>query len=148
MTNPATGCVFCDTDGGEVLWRDARLRVIAPDEADYPGFLRVVWNAHVAEMTDLGRDDRDHVVRTVFAVEESLRAILQPHKVNLASFGNVVPHLHWHVIPRFREDPHFPNPIWGARLRDGVVPVPAGFRARVAKALGEILAPAPGLSGP
>ena len=38
---------------------------------------------------------------------------MQPHKINLASLGNVVPHLHWHVIPRYSDDLHFPNPIWG-----------------------------------
>jgi diadenosine tetraphosphate (Ap4A) HIT family hydrolase len=133
--------VFCDGDGGEVLWRDGRLRVIAPQEPDHPGFLRVVWHAHVAEMTDLAAGDRDHLVRVVFIVERLLRERLRPHKVNLASFGNVVPHLHWHVIPRYREDPHFPNPVWGARLREAAVPVPEGFRSGMAKALGALLAP-------
>ena len=41
------------------------------------------------------------------------KLFLQPDKINLASFGNMVPHLHWHVIPRFKDDMHFPNPIWG-----------------------------------
>lgn len=141
-------CVFCDVDGGQLLWRDAKLRVIAPEEADHPGFLRVVWNAHVAEMTDLEPADRDHLMHVVFTVEAVLRAVLQPHKVNLASFGNVVPHLHWHVIPRFREDAQFPNPVWGARLREGLVPVPPAFRARVVTELLAKLAPARGFSAP
>jgi diadenosine tetraphosphate (Ap4A) HIT family hydrolase len=54
----------------------------------------------------------------VLAVEDALRDVLQPAKINLASFGNVVPHLHWHVIPRFADDPHFPEPLWGARQRE------------------------------
>jgi diadenosine tetraphosphate (Ap4A) HIT family hydrolase len=148
MTSTAGGCVLCDGDGGQLLWRDAKLRVIAPEEADHPGFLRVVWNAHVAEMTDLEPADRDYLMHVVFTVEAVLRAFLRPHKVNLASFGNVVPHLHWHVIPRFREDPHFPNPVWGSRLREGIVPVPPEFRARVVKALRAKLAPAQGFSAP
>ena len=45
--------------------------------------------------------------------------MLEPHKINLASFGNLTPHLHWHVIPRFEDDPHFPNSIWGERQRPG-----------------------------
>ena len=44
---------------------------------------------------------------------------LQPAKVNLAALGNMVPHLHWHVIPRFADDSHFPQPVWGARQRPG-----------------------------
>jgi diadenosine tetraphosphate (Ap4A) HIT family hydrolase len=55
---------------------------------------------------------------TVYAVEQVLRDHLQPAKINLASFGNVVPHLHWHVIPRYADDRHFPNPVWGSAMRD------------------------------
>jgi len=56
-------------------------------------------------------------MRAVFATEQALREALAPDKVNLASLGNVVPHLHWHVIPRFRDDRHFPAPIWAAPAR-------------------------------
>jgi diadenosine tetraphosphate (Ap4A) HIT family hydrolase len=51
-------------------------------------------------------------------VEAALREIMAPDKINLASLGNVVPHLHWHVIPRYRDDKHFPEPIWGQARRD------------------------------
>ena len=87
-------------------------------DADYPGFCRVVWKRHVAEMTDLDAAERRHLMSVVFAAESALRAAARPHKVNLASLGNVVPHLHWHVIPRWRDDRHFPNPIWGADVRE------------------------------
>jgi diadenosine tetraphosphate (Ap4A) HIT family hydrolase len=56
-------------------------------------------------------------MRVVFEVETTLLECLRPHKMNLASLGNSVPHVHWHVIPRFRDDPHFPSPSWGAPLR-------------------------------
>jgi len=52
-------------------------------------------------------------------VEQALRALIHPDKINLAALGNQVPHLHWHVIPRFADDAHFPDPIWVARKRDG-----------------------------
>jgi diadenosine tetraphosphate (Ap4A) HIT family hydrolase len=42
-----------------------------------------------------------------------VREVMQPEKINLASFGNMVPHLHWHVIPRYTDDVHFPQPVWG-----------------------------------
>ena len=64
-------------------------------------------------MTDLGSADRDHLMRAVYAVESALRARLSPTKMNLATLGNVTPHLHWHVIPRFADDTHFPQPVWG-----------------------------------
>lgn len=110
-------CELCTNDGGELLWRDTRCRVVLVDEAGYPGYCRVIWQAHVAEMSELDFEERFHLMRVVFEVEAGLREWLRPDKVNLASLGNVVPHLHWHVIPRFRDDPHFPNPIWGARMR-------------------------------
>jgi diadenosine tetraphosphate (Ap4A) HIT family hydrolase len=102
---------------GMLVWRDERLAVILVDEPGYPGFTRVVWRDHVREMTDLPSDDRDHVMRAVWAVEQALRATMSPHKVNLASFGNMTPHVHWHVIPRYTDDAHFPNPTWGAQQR-------------------------------
>jgi diadenosine tetraphosphate (Ap4A) HIT family hydrolase len=66
----------------------------------------------VAEMTDLPPSDRSHLMSIVLAVEAALRALLDPHKMNLASLGNQVPHLHWHVVPRFADDSHFPRPVW------------------------------------
>lgn len=110
-------CELCDDIGGALIWRDEWCRVVRVDEPGYPGFCRVIWNAHIAEMTDLSDAERAHFMRGVFAVEAALRELLQPDKVNLASLGNVTPHLHWHVIPRFRDDPHFPNPVWSAAMR-------------------------------
>jgi len=111
-------CVFCNEDGGDVLWQDERLRVVlATSENDYPGFCRVIWNAHVAEFSDLAAGDRAHVMHAVYAVERALRRVMQPVKVNLASLGNQVPHVHWHVIPRFSNDAHFPLPVWAPRQR-------------------------------
>ena len=95
-------CVFCREDGGEVLWQDDAVRVVlATGEHDYPGFCRVIWGAHVAEFSDLGEPERAHLMRVVYAVERAVRRVMQPNKVNLASLGNMVPHVHWHVIPRF-----------------------------------------------
>jgi diadenosine tetraphosphate (Ap4A) HIT family hydrolase len=68
-------------------------------------------------MTDLSAAAQRHCMRVVLAVEHALRKVLNPHKINLASFGNMTPHLHWHVIPRDRRDAHFPQPIWGERQR-------------------------------
>lgn len=112
-------CPLCASRDGPAIWRDDRLRVISAAEADYPGFVRVVWNAHVREMSDLAAGDRAHCMRIVFAVEEALCAGMKPSKVNLASLGNQVPHVHWHVIPRHPGDAHFPDPVWAARRRPG-----------------------------
>lgn len=57
------------------------------------------------------------MMSAVFRVEAALRAVLKPDKINLASLGNMVPHVHWHVIPRFVDDRHFPDAIWASPRR-------------------------------
>ena len=112
-------CELCDTPGGEILWQDTLCRVVSVASADYPGFCRVILNRHVSEMSDLPENEQQQLMRVVFAVEDVLRRLMQPDKINLASLGNVTPHVHWHVIPRFIDDAHFPQPIWGAKTRIG-----------------------------
>ncbi len=110
-------CLLCEEEGGTVLWRDDFCRVVRIPGADYPGFCRVILNRHAAEMTDLADDERSRLMGVVFATEAALRGLFKPLKMNLASFGNKVPHLHWHVIPREADDPHFPDPSWGPPQR-------------------------------
>jgi len=113
-------CPLCQPAAGQVLWRDGDCRVILAGDADYPAFCRVIWNEHVREMTDLAPGQRAHFLEVVFAAEQALRDLLHPGKINLASLGNQVAHLHWHVIPRFDDDAHFPDPVWAARRREGI----------------------------
>src|SRR4030095_6612090 len=125
--------VYCESAGGRVVFEDARLRVVVADEP-FAGFCRVIWKAHVREMTDLAQVDRMHLMNIVFAVEAALRALLAPRKMNVASLGNQVPHVHWHVIPRFADDSHFPPPVWGTQHRDGVTrALPPDFDLAVAE---------------
>ncbi|RQO34842.1 HIT family protein [Herminiimonas sp. KBW02] len=122
-------CELCEEGGGEVLFRNEQLRIVLVDDAQYPGFCRVIWNAHVAEMTDLQPEQRSVLMRTVCQVETALREVMQPEKINLASLGNMVPHLHWHLIPRFSDDAHFPSPVWAAVQRQTADDILAQRRA-------------------
>ena len=110
-------CPLCAEDGGALVWRGERLRVIRAQEAGFPAFYRVVWNAHVAEFSDLSSADCQHCMEAVAVVEQALRDHLAPTKINLAALGNMVPHLHWHVIARFGWDSHYPAPVWAAPQR-------------------------------
>ncbi|MFA7503184.1 MAG: HIT family protein [Burkholderiaceae bacterium] len=111
---PQSGCPLCAGTGGELVWRDDRLRVILPDEALYPGFTRVVWNAHVTELSQLADADRARLFDVLVRVERVMIDTLAPVKVNLASLGNQVPHMHWHLVPRWPDDAHYPAPVWAA----------------------------------
>jgi diadenosine tetraphosphate (Ap4A) HIT family hydrolase len=110
-------CELCKSEGGALVIANEWLRVMLVDEHDYPGYVRVVWNEHVREMTELSDDERQRLMKTVFAVESAQREVLAPLKINLASLGNMTPHLHWHVIARFADDLHYPQPVWGAPQR-------------------------------
>jgi diadenosine tetraphosphate (Ap4A) HIT family hydrolase len=112
------GCVLCDTMGGLPVFEAAAFRVIRAQEPGFPAFYRVVWQAHVAEFSDLPRADRILCMEAVAAVERCLREALSPDKVNLAALGNMVAHLHWHVIARFGGDSHFPGAVWAAPQRE------------------------------
>ena len=136
-------CPLCDTPGGTVLWQDDFCRIVLADEPDHPGFLRVILNVHVKEMTDLPAADQQALLRVVMAAEAALREVMTPDKINLASLGNVVPHLHWHVIPRFADDPHFPNPVWGERKRSAPHAAPGELNPQLSQALSRLLARAP-----
>lgn len=114
-------CPLCAEDGGALIWRGEHLRVIRAQEAGFPAFYRVVWNAHVAEFSDLSATERAYCMEAVALVEQALREHLAPTKVNLAALGNMVPHLHWHVIARFDWDSHFPSPVWAAAQRPSPV---------------------------
>ena len=116
MTAP--GCELCGSPGGAVLWQNDLCRVVRVDDPDYPGFVRVILRRHVREMTDLEPAERDKLMAVVFAVEAAVRETMRPDKMNLASLGNLTPHLHWHVIPRYADDRHFPGPVWAAPRRE------------------------------
>lgn len=113
-----TRCELCEQEGGIPVFRNEVLRVIRAQDTDHPAFYRVIWNAHVAEWTDLPPPDRSRIMQAVAKVEVVLRQALQPTKVNLASLGNVVPHLHWHVIARFDWDARWPAPVWAPKQRE------------------------------
>ena len=127
-------CPLCVSDGGALVWRGERLRLIRADEAGFPAFYRVVWNAHAAEFSDLDSADRQHCMDAVALVEQALRAAVQPDKINLAALGNMVPHLHWHVIARHAWDSHFPAPVWAAPQRAGDAEREAQVRAALPQA--------------
>ena len=111
------GCPLCETNGGQLVFRHEKFRIIQAVEAGFPAFYRVVWTQHMAEFSDLSLEDRNICMNAVVLIEQILRSELQPLKVNLAALGNVVPHLHWHVIARFGWDSHFPAPVWAAPAR-------------------------------
>lgn len=124
-TGVAHACPLCEEPGGRLVWQGRRWRLVhahEPDNAAFPAFYRLIWSRHVAEWSDLPAQERQQGMEAVTLVEQALRQQLQPAKINLATLGNVVPHLHWHIIARFDWDSHFPHPVWGQARRPSPQP--------------------------
>lgn len=117
-------CFFCHNIGGEALFNNDLFRIVEVKDKNYPGYLRVVLNNHIKELTDLSEEDNLTIYRAVMKCEQIVRKLFSPEKINLASFGNMTPHVHWHIIPRFLGDLHFPNPTWGEVTNPDYLPAP------------------------
>lgn len=116
MTQNQT-CLFCAGSGGKLIWGNRYFRVVVPDEPQYPGFVRIISQEHLTEFTQLTPPQRQELMHLLAVIEGEMIAVMNPIKVNLASLGNQVAHHHWHVIPRFADDPCFPDAIWSAPKR-------------------------------
>lgn len=130
-TGPVSGCPFCEGPGGRVVFEGAKLRVIHAEEVGFPAFYRVIWRDHAAEFSDLSAADRVLCMEAATVVEQCLREHLAPVKINLAALGNMVPHLHWHVIARFADDTHFPGSVWAPVQRETNAAQEAAVAARL-----------------
>lgn len=111
-------CPLCAATGEDIVYLSDLYRIVAVNDPNWPGFCRVILNSHAAEMSDLPIEYWSAIMKAVLVTETVLRDLLSPTKINLASLGNVVPHVHWHIIPRWENDSHFPDPIWANAKRD------------------------------
>jgi diadenosine tetraphosphate (Ap4A) HIT family hydrolase len=105
-----------------------------------PGYCLVVWrHEHVAEPSDLGPREAGGYWQEVLAVGRAIRARFDPVKVNYLTLGNNTPHLHTHVLPRYRDDPAPGGPIEWAQIFSAT-PVPDAELHRQAASLRVLLA--------
>ena len=111
-------CRLCKEEGGSLIWSGVDCRIVQVSDPVLPGFCRVIWHRHVTEMSGLNQSQSGLLMRVVVGVEEIIASTMRPAKINLASLGNQVPHLHWHIIPRYDDDPYFPDSIWSEKRRD------------------------------
>lgn len=111
-------CPLCVSTGGDLLVQAEHFRVVrATDQPLFPLTYRIIWNAHVAEFSDLNQHERHLCDDALAWLEAAMRRFLTPDKMNLAELGNVVPHLHWHVIARYHWDSTFPASVWAPAVR-------------------------------
>ena len=114
---PQSDCPLCTSDGVRLVWRGAFWRLISADDAQLPGYVRLVLNRHCTEITQISKIEREQLFTLSMVIEHQMRDVLAPDKVNHASLGNQVAHVHWHIVARFRDDPFFPSSIWSTPQR-------------------------------
>jgi len=87
--------------------------VLLMNARQWPWLVLVPRRAEVREIHDLSESDQQTLMAEIVRASRSLMQLVQPHKINIAALGNVVPQLHVHVIARFTDDPAWPKPVWG-----------------------------------
>jgi diadenosine tetraphosphate (Ap4A) HIT family hydrolase len=94
------------------------------EESEIP-WLKVFTQHPYKEMSDVPREIRYEIYDLLDLIEKEMITYYQPTKVNIASFGNYMPHVHWHVMARFTEDSYYPEPMWGTKQRESALTLPS-----------------------
>ncbi len=91
---------------------------IEVEESEVP-WLKIFTKEPCKELCEATPETREEIFRVLDLIEREMIAFFRPEKINIASFGNYLPHLHFHIMARFRNDSFFPEPMWGTRQREG-----------------------------
>ncbi len=96
---------------------------ILKEEASIP-WVKIFSHTPYKELSDCDERTRDMLLKTMLIVEKTMLAYYAPTKVNIALFGNYLPHVHIHVMARFENDSHFPESMWGIKQREASLDLP------------------------
>ncbi|CAG0989841.1 ATP adenylyltransferase [Geobacteraceae bacterium] len=112
MTTPCPMCTkWHDEPALRIAELDHTLVMLNRDQF-FPGYTFVFTKEHITELFHLDRTVRQGIMEEVTAVAAALNTLFRPAKMNYELIGNIVPHMHWHLVPRFATDPLWPRPIW------------------------------------
>lgn len=96
----------------------------------FPGYTLLFTRQHATELFHLDRAVRTELMEEVSAVAAALSAAFNPDKINYELLGNMVPHIHWHLVPRFATEPLWPRPIWAEAHEESLLH-PEEYRQRI-----------------
>jgi diadenosine tetraphosphate (Ap4A) HIT family hydrolase len=88
-------------------------------------WLKIFTQVPYKEMSDVPKELRYEIYDLLDMIEKEMIAYYQPAKINIASFGNYMPHIHWHIMARFTEDSYYPEPMWGTKQRESELLLPS-----------------------
>lgn len=97
---------------------------IETESSEIP-WLKIFTQYPYKEMSEVPKEIKLEIYDLLDIIEKKMLSYYQPDKINIASFGNYVPHVHWHIIARFKEDSYFPEPMWGTKQQTSNLTLPS-----------------------
>ena len=105
-----------------VIYENEMIRVES-EESEIP-WLKIFTQDHYKEMSEVPAVIKHDIYTLLDIIEKEMLSFYKPKKINIASFGNYMPHVHWHIMARFEEDSYFPEPMWGEKQREANLVLP------------------------
>ena len=96
---------------------------IEKEKSEIP-WVKIFSKEPYKELGDMPKALRLELWEIYDIVEEEMKKYYKPHKINMASFANMLPRVHIHVMARYKEDSYFPNPMWGEKVRESNLILP------------------------
>ena len=109
-------CPLCAGKDENVIFQNNFIRIVLVD--DIPGYIRIITQKHIKEFSDLSDEEAVKLTLLIKKIEKILLKITKADKINIASLGNMVPHMHIHIIPRYVNDPWWPNSTFCEKIRE------------------------------
>ena len=109
-------CPLCNAQNEDIIFENTLFRIVLVDEI--PGYIRVITQKHIKEFSELSNDEAVEIMKAVKKTEKAMIEFLKPDKINIAALGNMVPHLHIHIIPRYQNDPWWPGATFCEKQRE------------------------------
>lgn len=128
--NSCPMCKRWDDDADLRIVEMTHSYVILNRDQYFPGYTLLFTKEHVTELFHLDRTVRAGLTEEVSRVAEALYGAFSPAKINYELLGNMVPHIHWHIVPRFASEPLWPKPIW-AEPHDVLILAPEEYQQRI-----------------
>lgn len=105
----------------KIIENDLFFVEVEPSEIPW---LKIFTTKPYKELSDCDKKTKKALLKAMQKIEKVMLKYYKPEKVNIAMFGNYVPHLHIHVMARFKEDSFFPESMWGKKQREANLNLP------------------------
>jgi len=106
-----------------IIYQNETIR-IEMEKSEIP-WLKIFTQYPYKEMSEVPAEIKFEIYDLLDIIEKEMICYYAPEKINIASFGNYLPHLHWHIMARFKEDSYFPEPMWGTKQRESQLVLPS-----------------------